>query len=142
MANPRTIRANLGTRLKTMSRLGGRVYERWPSLGNINTPCAVIDFGGAEPEQTFGRGELTRWDLQVYLLVSVAKGLDLAQDELDPLLATSSTGGIFGAIAADRTLGGAVDTCFVRGYRDHQPIEVGENLVLYSAVCDLEAWAT
>ena len=142
MANPRTIRAGIGVRLQTMSLLSGNVYERWPPTGNLNTPCAIIDLSDAEPEQTFGRGELTRWNFNVHLLASVGGGLENAQDVLDPLLATSSTGGIFGAIAADRTLGGRVDTCLVKGYRDHQPVEIGENLVLYGVVCDLEAWSS
>lgn len=141
MASPTTIRTNLGTRLRSISGL--QVYDRWPAVGNLNLPCAVIDMTGSEPEQTFGRGDLTRWDFQLYVLTGTAGGVDQAQKAIDPFLATSSTGGVFGAIAADRTLGGAVDTVFVRGTRDYGLIDLpNTDLMLQGAVIDLEMWAS
>ena len=134
---PGTIRAALGTRLRSISGL--TVYDRWPS-GGLNPPCAVVAVGPSEPEQVFGRGDLTRWEFPVSVFVAMAPGLDQAQRNLDLYLATSSTGGIFGAIAADRTLGGAVDTVIVRGWRDYEPVEQAPELL--GATCDLEVWGT
>lgn len=139
MANPRTLRESLATRLRSIA--GIQVYDSWPSAG-LNVPCAVIDDPEAEPEQTFGRGELTQWRVPVWLFVSLAPGPEQAADNLAPLLATSSTGGIFGAVDADRRLGGAVDTTLVRRYRDHGEINVAEGAAYYGAVVDLELWAT
>src|SRR3990167_1854692 len=99
MANPTALRTGLGVRLKTIAGL--TVYNRWP--GQINPPCAVIDMVRAEPEQTFGRGDLTKWDFQIYLFQPLGGGYENAQDRMDILLATSSTGGISGAIHGDRT---------------------------------------
>ncbi len=139
MANPRTIRTALATRLESIAGL--KAYRNWPALGNLNVPCVIVDVGEAEPEQTFGRGDLTRWTFPLYVLVNSAGGPEQGQDNLDPYLATSSTGGIFGAIAADRTLGGTVDTVFVKGYRDYDPQVVDDNLMYQGCIIDLEVWA-
>lgn len=137
MASPATIRDALASRLESISGL--KVYPRWPR-GGLNVPCAVIMTPSAEPEQVFGRGDLTRWDVSVHLFVSLAPDAEQAQRHLDPYLATSSTGGVFGAVAADRTLGGAVDTVFDRGYSDYaQQEELPEYL---GATVNLELWST
>ena len=140
MANPRALRQSLADRLGSINGL--RAYARWPALGNVNVPCVIVDGPTAEPEQTFGRGELTRWSFPLYVLVNSAGGAEQGQDNLDPYLATSSTGGIFGAIAADRTLAGTVDTVFVKAIRDYAPIEIEENRVYMGAIVDCEVWTT
>ena len=140
MANPRTVREALATRLASIQGL--KAYRNWPALGNLNVPCAIVDVGAAEPEQTFGRGDLTRWEFPVFLLVNSAGGPEQGQDNLDPFLATSSTGGVYGAIHADRTLGGTVDTCFVKGMRDYDPQVVDDNLIYQGCVIDVEVWTT
>ena len=137
MASPRTIRTALAARLRSISGL--TVHPRWPN--NLIPPCAVIDSDQSEPEQTFA-GTLTRWTFPVQLYVPQAPGFEQAQDTLDALLATSSTGGIYGAIAADRTLGGAVDTVFVKGHRDYGLQELAEGVYVQAAVIDLEVWST
>lgn len=139
MANPRTLRTGLGTRLRTIAGL--TVYERWPN--QLNPPCAIVDLVGAEPEQTMGRGELTRYDFDLHVLMPLAGGWENAQDRLDPLLATSSTGGLFGAIAADRTLGGAAHTTFVKALpRDYERRIVDENIEILAVTVPVEVWAS
>lgn len=137
--NPRTIRTGLATRLRTISGL--HVYERWPS--QINAPCAVVDLVTAEPEQTMGRGELTKYDFIIEVLCPLSGGWENAQDQIDPLLATSSTGGVFGAIAGDRTLGGVAHSTFVRSLpRDYQRQVVDDQLEYLTATVGLEVWAS
>ena len=138
MANPRTLRTGLADRLKTLTGLN--VYERWP--GQLNPPCAIVSYTGGEPEQTMGRGDLTRWDFEVDLLIPLAGGWENAQDRLDPLLATSSTGGVYGALNADRTLGGSVDTVFVQGLEEDQQFEVGDGIAALGAAVEIEVWST
>ena len=138
MANPRNLRTGLGNQLKTIAGLG--VYERWPN--QINPPCAVIGLGEAEPEQTLGRGDLTRWNFDLYLFQSLAGGYENAQDRMDVLLATSSTGGVYGAIAADRTLGGRAHSTFIKGFRDYDQININEQLAYMGAIVDAEIWAS
>ena len=116
MAHIGTIRTSLGDRLRTISNLA--VYDRWPNQQNVQTPCAIVMPGEAEYEQQFGDGRLARLEFEIYLFASLAPGYEQAQRALDPLIATSSTGGVYGAIHADRTLGSAVHTTFVRGHRN------------------------
>lgn len=138
MASIAAIRTALKTRLESIDGL--QVYRSW--AGNFNFPCAVIDRVHSEPEQALGRGELTRWGLEVYLLASLAPGYSAAIERLDPYLATSSTGGVFGAIAADRTLGGVVHSTFVQGYREDEQIDLGSQLSAVGIVIELEAWSS
>lgn len=137
--NPRTLRTQLATRLRTIGGL--LVYERWP--GQLNPPCAVIDVLSGEPEQTLGRGELTRYDVTVEVLQPLAGGWENAQDRMDPLLATSSTGGVFGAIAGDRTLGGTVHGVFVTGLPSaYERRIIDESLECLAATIPLTIWAS
>lgn len=139
MANPRTLRTGLGDRLRTIAGL--TVYERWPN--QINSPCAVIDLIDAEAEQTMGRGELTRYDFDINLLFSLAGGWENAQDRLDPLLSTSSTGGVYGAIAGDRTLAGKAHSTFVKNLpRSYERRVIDENLEYLGASVAVEIWAS
>lgn len=142
MASPAIIRNALATRLDGLSTGGKKlqIHRRWP--GQLNPPCAVLLPGVAEPEQTFGRGDLTRWTFDLYLFAPLSGGYDNGQEQLDPLLATSSTGGVFGMIAADRTLGGVVDSVFVQAFRDYDQYPISENLDCLGAVVNLEVWAS
>ena len=139
MANPSTIRNGLATQLKTISALK-RVYTRWPNI--IDVPCAIIKRGQAEPEQTFGRGDLTMWPFEIYVFVSGAGGFENAQDNADPFAATSSTGGIYGAINADRTLGGVVASTFIKQIREDTDWQVGDGIDFYGFVAEVECWST
>jgi hypothetical protein len=119
MANFGAIRDALQSRLQSINGL--RVYDTWPNQ-IAELPCAIIQPSGSEYEQTFGNSPsavVHRFAVQLY--VSAAAGLVQGQDSLDPYLSTSSTGGIPGAINADRTLGGVVWGTFVRGYHDYGP---------------------
>ena len=138
MSNIGTIRTGLADRLKTVQGL--TVYRTWPSI--INPPCAVIRRANMEPEQTFGRGDLTKYAFELYLFGSLAGGYENAQDNMDKYLSVTSTGGVFGAIAADRTLGGVVDTTFVRNLREDDQWTVAENVDFQGFVADVECWAS
>lgn len=137
MSSPGAIKTALGTRLRSISGLN--VYDNWPD--QIETPCAIIRQGEGNPEQTFGRGDTpSMWMMEVQLLTTLAPGMSQAQTSLDPFLTTSSTGGVFGAIAADRTLGGVVDTVFVKLIRDYDPVAVGEDVQFMGSLVELECW--
>lgn len=138
MANVGTVRTGLANRLKTISGL--TVHRTWPNV--INPPCAVIRRTNAEPEQTFGRGDLTRYTFDLYLFGTMAGGYESAQDNMDRYLSVTSTGGVFGAIAADRTLGGVVDTTFVRNFREDDELSIAENVSFQAFVGEVECWAT
>ena len=140
MASARTIRNALATRLRTISGL--TVHPRVPDFGQLNPPCAVIQPVRQEPEQVFGRGDLSRWDFEVMVLTPAAGGRDPAQDRLDAYTATSSTGGIFGAIAADRTLGGTVDDTFIKSISEYGDVEITQDVFLMGCTVGVECWST
>lgn len=140
MASARVIRNALTTRLRSIDKL--TVHPRVPDFGYLNPPCATIMPTRGEPEQTFGRGDLTKWEFDVTVLVPGAQGRLDAQDQLDKYTATSSTGGIFGAIAADRTLGGVVDTTFFKAMSDYGEVEIAQDVMLMGVTISLECWTT
>lgn len=140
MASVRTVRNAIGTRLETISGL--TVHRRVPDYSKLNLPCAIISPARQEPGQVFGRGDLSRWEFDVMVLVKGAQGREAAQDALDTYTATSSTGGIFGAIAADRTLGGVVDDTFVKSVSDYGDVEVAQDVMHMGCSVLLELWST
>ena len=141
MANPATIRTNLAARLRSISGSPGlTVYDKWPNQ-IAGLPAIIVGRGEAEPEQTFGRGDLTKWDWEVHVLVGLQPGYEIAQDTLDPLIATSSTGGVYGALHADRTLGGTVDTLFVKSFGPDEQVEIQEAIAYQGYMASVEIWA-
>ncbi len=140
MASIRTIRNALGTRLESISGL--TVHRRVPAFGKLNPPCVVISPARQEPEQTFGRGDLAKYEFDILVMVKGGQGREPAQDALDTYPATSSTGGIFGALAADRTLGGVVDHTFVKSLSDYGDIEVTQDITHLGCNVLVECWST
>jgi len=130
------LRAGLANRLRTIAGL--EVYERWP--GQINSPSAIIGLNRIEPHYMMG-SDIRAWHFSIHLFQPLAGGMENAQDRMDPLLATSSTGGIYGAIAGDRTLGGIAHSTFVRAMRDYDVMGINEQLSYMGAVIDAEVWA-
>lgn len=139
MANPQTLKNGIATRLRTISGLKN-VYTEWPDT--IIPPCAIITRGVAEPEQTLGRGELTKWNFEVYVFVTGAGGMKNGQQVSQQFVATSSTGGVFGALVADRTLGGICDAIFIKNFREDTDWQVAENVDFFGYVTDVEVWST
>lgn len=140
MASVSTIRNALGTRLESIQGL--TIHRRVPDFGKLNPPCAVISPARQEPEQTFGRGDLSKWEFDVLVMVKGGQGREPAQDALDAYTATSSTGGIFGAIAADRTLGGTVDDTFVKSISEYGDVEITQDVFLMGCTVGVECWST
>ena len=138
MATVAAIRTALQTRLKSINGL--QVYSRWPA--NVNVPCVIIRRGVTEPEQNLGTGTITKYMFELYVLASLSGGYEQAQDNIDPYLATSSTGGIYGAINADRTLGGVVAATFVKAFSEDDQLEFSENMTYQSFKADVECWAS
>jgi hypothetical protein len=138
MANPETLASGIVDRLKTISGL--TVYNGWPN--QVNTPCVIVDLAGDEPEQTMGRGDLTRWDYDIELLYSLAGGEPNARSQLYPLLATSSTGGVYGAIHGDRTLGGIAYSTFVKYGSKPERRFTEEGIGILQATIRVEVWAS
>lgn len=137
MASLGTLRTNLQTRLATLQGL--RVYDTHPD--NLLPPCAVVTPIGADHEQTFGDGAETRYRFEVRLYMTVAGGFGNAQERMDVYLNTSSTGGVYQTVHADRTLGGVAHGAFVHGWRDYGPVTVGDSVEYLSAVVDVEVIA-
>ena len=138
MASPKIVRDALATQLRTISGL--TVYPTWPN--NPHPPFAVVEMAAAEHQQTLGRGDFTKWDLDIKVMVSLAPGYEQAQNSLDLYLATSSTGGIYGAIRADGTLGGVVGATFVPSISGYDQYEMGESLAYMGAIVRCECWSS
>jgi len=134
MASITTIRTALQTRLKSISGL--RAHALWPD--QLIPPCVVVQPAGGEYDQTFGKVAASLHRFELHVFVTGAGGVAASQSLLDPYLATGSTGSIYGAIDADRTLGGSVWSTFVRGYREYGVQEIGEGLQYLGAVVDVE----
>ncbi len=137
MVSVAAIRTGLAAALGKISGL--RAYAQWPDQ-IAELPCAIVGEPAGEYDQTVGgsAASVHRFPVQVY--VSAAGGLAQGQKNLDPLLASSSTGGVYGAINADRTLGGAVWWTAIRGYRDYSPAGGNEQQppTLMGAIVDVE----
>lgn len=141
MADVGTIRTALGVRLATISNL--TIYDRWPNQSPVNTPCAIVLPTDGEYEQNFGDGRTAKLNFEVYLFASLAPGYEQAQRTLDPLLATSSTGGVYGAIHADRKLVSTVHDTFIRGHRNYDQIGGEDGGPAYAAaVVDVTVWSS
>lgn len=138
MANPDVLASGVVDRLKTIGGL--EVYNGWPDV--VHAPCAIVDYVGDEPEQTMGRGDLTRFDFNVEVLIPLSAGWSNARSRLGPLLATSSTGGIYGAIAGDRTLGGIAGGTFVKGRSNPERAVIDDGLHVLQATMRLEIWSS
>ncbi len=138
MANPLVLASGIVDRLKTIKGL--EVYNGWPDV--VNPPCAIVDYAGQEPEQTMGRGDLTRWDFDIELQFSLAGGEANARQRMYPLLATSSTGGVYGAIHGDRTLGGLAGATFVKSYSKPERLIREDNVPVLQATIRAEVWAS
>lgn len=103
----RTVRDGLKARLQTISGL--RVYD--VAEGPISTPAALIvpdDINFHESMASGGR-VMVRFNIHLYVQ---ATSLRSAQDAMDDLW-LSSGGDVRDAIEADKTLGGAADSCVV-----------------------------
>lgn len=108
----------------------------------MNFPCIIVGRGEAEPEQTLGAGHLTAWRFDLSVFGEPAAKIELAQDRLDPLFAvSSSTGCVFGALAADRTLGGTAHSTFVRRIGEDSQFDISENVSVLGAIVEVEVWA-
>lgn len=138
MANPDTLAIGLGDRLRTISGL--TVYDRWPN--QLNPPCALVGAGEAEPEQALGRGDLSKWDFDIYVFMPLAGGIDNAQRRMAPLLATSSTGGVYGAIHGDRTLAGKAHSTFVKRIGRPDQVDINDQVSYLGAIIGCEVWAS
>lgn len=138
MATPTTIRTALQTRLRTIEGL--HVYSRWPN--QLNPPCAILDIESGESNQTMGRGDFSKWNITVEVIQPLAGGWENAADRMDKLLATSSTGGVFGALAGDRTLGGVGNVLIKSLPREYTRRVIDESLEVLAATIGLEVWAS
>ena len=123
MATFSAIRDGLQARLLTISGL--RVADTLPD--KVNPPMAVI--GPGEPLRrpaAFG-GTVSEWNVLVRLFV--ARTAERAgQDKLDSYVDASGTNSIEAAVAAEKTLGGAVDYMQfveVRRYGEFRVADVG-----------------
>ena len=87
-------------------------------LSNPTPPCAEIEVGPIDYDQTMQRGED---DLHFTVRVYVSSTTDVgSQKLLDTFLAATGAQSIKTALESDKTLGGAVDTLHVSrcsGYR-------------------------
>lgn len=111
------IKANLST------ISGLRLTDYVPD--QVNPPQAVVDFPGElDPHGTFKGGLLT---LEATVTVLVSKTVDRAGTAALAAYASSTgTNSIQAAIEADPTLGGVVDSCYVRGFRRLNQQEIDE----------------
>lgn len=133
-----TIPQAIATRLQAVAGL--HVYDRWPHNGQVDLPCVLVHLDRGTAPYAFGRGDFEPQTYQLYAFVSAAPGNDVAQDALDALLATSSTGGMYGALSADRTLGGRVSTVLVRGVDGYDVYRQAETEEYWGARMTVEVY--
>jgi hypothetical protein len=114
------IRAGIATRLETISGLNVTDYRP----GQIQTPAAVVGVPPVDDYQLVMRRGA--WELTPTILVFVSAAVDVWRaDALSEYLDHTGTKSIAAAIAADKTLGGVVDSCHVRSSRVLGVDEVG-----------------
>lgn len=101
---PSTVRANLKTRLATISGL--KTYEFIPD--SINVPAAIVGQIDLDFDATVNRG-FDRASCTVLLIVG-RMSESAGQTKLDSYLASTGSTSVKAAIEGDKTLSGAVQT--------------------------------
>ena len=118
------IRAAMGTALATVPNL--RVRELIPSL--VTPPMAVVIPTNIEYDLNAANG-LHRYTFTVTVFVVKADDR-AAQLRVDPFVAPTGTGSIKGALEADRTLGGVVNTLRVTNVSNYSSQDANDVLFL------------
>ena len=128
------IRTAMGTALSTVPNL--RVRELLPAM--VTPPMAVVAPTSIEYDLNAQNG-LHRYLFTVTVFVVKADDR-AAQLKVDPFVAPSGTGSVKGALEADRTLGGVVNTLRVTNVNNYSSEDAND--VLYLAVdFEVEVWA-
>lgn len=126
MASVSTIRGAIQTRIETtLTGLGLHVYSEWPD--QITSPAVLValsDGVGIEYEQTLGATDRMLLHFGLIVIVTLQGGLLNAQLALDPWISNTGANSIRVALAADRTLAGAVHGLHVRRVTDYGGLEV------------------
>ncbi|HEY7824731.1 MAG TPA: hypothetical protein VIG24_17960 [Acidimicrobiia bacterium] len=120
------IRAAMGTALSTVPNL--RVRELIPSL--VTPPMAVVIPTNIEYDLNAQNG-LHRYTFTVTVFVVKADDR-AAQLRVDPFVAPTGSGSIKGALEADRTLGGVVNTLRVTNVSNYSSQDAND--IIYLAV--------
>ena len=131
------LRDGLKARLDTIAGLVA--HDVIPQV--VVPPCAIIVPRRGSFEETMGRGgDPARYFFEIWLFAP-SGDFPSGQNILDRYLAATSTGGVFGAIAADRTLGGRAITAFVDGYREYE-VRDYSNIQVLTTTVDVEVWSS
>lgn len=138
MSGVSELRDGLKARLETIAGL--TAHDVIPNTLEGSLPVAIVQPASGRYEQNFGNGQLTIHKFEVDLFVGMGD-LPSAQDAMDRYLAASSTGGVYGAIHADRTLGGRAVTSFIRAYRKYEIRDFG-SVDLLGVTLDIEVWSS
>jgi len=128
------LRNGLADRLKTIPGL--RVSALVPE--QINPPMAVITRSSVNYHRDM-RGGTTEWTMQVQLLAGRMADQQ-AQRTIDAWLDWDGTSSVRAAIEADRTLGGAAQTCIVTDAESLTSIQVGDSEYL-GVIFNVTVWA-
>jgi hypothetical protein len=140
MADLHSIRAGLAALLATSGLNVGRDPE-WPD--QVNPPMALIKTVAEQFEQAFGSGAFGGGDargllqIEVHLALVLKGGLVNAQKAIELYLSSTGTQSLYQAIAADRSLGGTANYCFIRGWRAEDSVAIAGNEYM-GAIVDLE----
>ena len=116
-----TIRKGLATALGRVDRL--RVSELIPE--QVNPPVAVITRASVDYTQAMSGG-LTEWSMQVQL-VAGRMADQQTQRQIDAWLSWDNPQSVRQAIEADRSLGGACQTCLVTDAEALTAIQIGDS---------------
>lgn len=127
MAAISDVRAGIRDRLLTIAGLN--VYDRFPE--QIAADAALIRAVSGQHEGAFGPGGggvgRTTMQFEVHVMVSLAGGLDYAQQRLDPYLSNTGVQSVRTAIQTDPTLGAVANYTFIRGWRDYDSKIIGSD---------------
>lgn len=127
-----SLRSGIATRLDTIPGL--HVYDYQPDT--IRPPVAFVVPDRIEYDTNNNRG-LDNYFFTINLIVSRADDRS-AQSKLDTFAV--GTASVKAAVEADRTLGGAANTCRVAEMRNYQAVIVNDVPYL-SCQFELEVWA-
>lgn len=141
MATVAQIRSGLKDRLATIATAEPAFIAYDVPASQTVPPCGIVMHVEPEPDQTFGSGALTRYDVDVLVLVPQAGDQADAQRKLDSYISSSGGLSVERAIASDRTLGGVAHSTFVLGWRRRQTDEANSAGYL-SQRLNLRVWAS
>lgn len=139
MVSLSAVRTGLATRLAAVTTFR-QTYPTWPD--QVVFPCAIVMPQAANWREALAGAPMFVMEVTILMCPWEDRGPGRAQDALDAILDDGGAQSVHAAIRADKTLGGAVDTCDVEGFTDYGPLEIMNGVHYLGCKLLVSVWAS